>query len=1111
MADIISLQELADAKLDAQSLERFINGGVDEEVLTRLSQQYPTIKKLLLEFQKYNGRAYKTYAEMDADKANLSSKTKVTVTNDATASNNGDWQWDGVAFTKSAYDPISQSKELILGSSTVTNAKARFFETIKDAATKFLTEQSFHQAYIADDISHVELSEEQEISDLSALNISSDSYLTLKSLVATDATPIFDLKLNSGEGKIESALSILPSDSINNGVLTRYITKTPYSALTNILVVEQIGGFRRIQASAGASYLYGNIDKCNIVDLSKTFVAATQANITSQTVDAISSHQSGAIQFWVSDATLTKAGYLNTSAAAVEFVADISQQIPLRFRLATPESIKCEQFRNLKLATGVYTFIYPYNISSCLFGLSPIRGKSRKTILGGAYDTLSTSITNTTDEQYDGWCELKVEFERGQVFTNDQLQVRDNPGNEITAQFAPDLHQNLRKLKTEGYYSDGSFKSGSLWIQNSLNSGETKSFNLRIFEEVIRTQVKHFDISTISSGTTISFAGLDLIFRPVGQGYPLKEIVKDGVIHPIGLRNAIYASKISDATSIASIELILKDIPKIGNYGDNFIDIEFVTYNPLFGDHNLLSGDIEVYNLLRVFSDGVIKSKAIFRATREIPATVLYGAYVGISSSGYTSPQQSFTKSTSKRFFKSLVNATHSTAFLFEHHYGDIHRDGTAYGPTRPVQYYESISTGAWDIRAGWRDSLASTSSINWPIKKNWAWVVDLTMMIDSTLSTADDACNYLFNKPTGLLSKQSHIFRKKSRFLRNLEFYSLDLLDWYNSSYGVNPSGSHMFRAYSSELLRIIRGGDGDFSELVDSFIAMVRARSGVSDLDSVGSAFTNGNTNRFAMQFDSRVISPHSLFLYLYAVRIGDTARAEDLRKIIVSYATAMTGHVNTYGSLNQSGALTANGASNMAASGMRFISQAIYIGADTDGSMRTAFNTMNSFFNYAVSGTWVGVKNYILDTQTEIYANSRYLHYAMYTVNHYLHSCMLVGVEPNFDVSQLALNAYNANGQPREIEWCISESRRGGRNTLSFTLSGLSFYDRDGTWNLAERVLRNLQDDFDIKTDGYYAREYDYESITSGGTSNQVTTEAGFVLASIQDIVLSDYFKI
>lgn len=113
MADIISLQELADAKLDAQSLEQFINGDVDEEVLTRLSQQYPTIKKLIRDYQKYNGRAYKTYAEMDADKANLSSKTKVTVTNDETASNNGDWQWDGAVFTKSAYDPVNLTKNVI--------------------------------------------------------------------------------------------------------------------------------------------------------------------------------------------------------------------------------------------------------------------------------------------------------------------------------------------------------------------------------------------------------------------------------------------------------------------------------------------------------------------------------------------------------------------------------------------------------------------------------------------------------------------------------------------------------------------------------------------------------------------------------------------------------------------------------------------------------------------------------------------------------------------------------------------------------------------------------------------------------------------------------------
>lgn len=56
-------------------------------------------------------KAYKTYALMDADKTNIPAKSKVTVTNDETASNNGDWQFDGSVFTKSTYDPLTQSKK----------------------------------------------------------------------------------------------------------------------------------------------------------------------------------------------------------------------------------------------------------------------------------------------------------------------------------------------------------------------------------------------------------------------------------------------------------------------------------------------------------------------------------------------------------------------------------------------------------------------------------------------------------------------------------------------------------------------------------------------------------------------------------------------------------------------------------------------------------------------------------------------------------------------------------------------------------------------------------------------------------------------------------------
>lgn len=54
-------------------------------------------------------KAYLTYAGMDADKTNIAAKSKVTITNDTTEKN-GDWQWDGAVFTKSAYDPLTQAK-----------------------------------------------------------------------------------------------------------------------------------------------------------------------------------------------------------------------------------------------------------------------------------------------------------------------------------------------------------------------------------------------------------------------------------------------------------------------------------------------------------------------------------------------------------------------------------------------------------------------------------------------------------------------------------------------------------------------------------------------------------------------------------------------------------------------------------------------------------------------------------------------------------------------------------------------------------------------------------------------------------------------------------------
>jgi hypothetical protein len=55
-------------------------------------------------------KAYTTLALAQAAQASLPANTAIEVTNDPTASNNGTYQWNGTALTKSAYDPLTQAK-----------------------------------------------------------------------------------------------------------------------------------------------------------------------------------------------------------------------------------------------------------------------------------------------------------------------------------------------------------------------------------------------------------------------------------------------------------------------------------------------------------------------------------------------------------------------------------------------------------------------------------------------------------------------------------------------------------------------------------------------------------------------------------------------------------------------------------------------------------------------------------------------------------------------------------------------------------------------------------------------------------------------------------------
>lgn len=111
---IISNQKIEEEKSRAEEVEQELGILISTQQSDLDSEVQRAIAAEAVIDAKFNAngvgnRAYKTYAEMDTDKANIPAKSKVTVTNDITSSNNGDWQWDGTTFTKSIYDPISQA------------------------------------------------------------------------------------------------------------------------------------------------------------------------------------------------------------------------------------------------------------------------------------------------------------------------------------------------------------------------------------------------------------------------------------------------------------------------------------------------------------------------------------------------------------------------------------------------------------------------------------------------------------------------------------------------------------------------------------------------------------------------------------------------------------------------------------------------------------------------------------------------------------------------------------------------------------------------------------------------------------------------------------------
>ncbi|MCP1404242.1 SGNH/GDSL hydrolase family protein [Achromobacter insolitus] len=113
MAGYITAQELLNASTDAGTLGKFANGAANEPNVNRIGNDVSNLATIRLEALEAasaaaNLKTYLTKAAMDAD-TSQPVPTTGRVTNDATASNNGDYVWNGTAWVWSSIQPASIS------------------------------------------------------------------------------------------------------------------------------------------------------------------------------------------------------------------------------------------------------------------------------------------------------------------------------------------------------------------------------------------------------------------------------------------------------------------------------------------------------------------------------------------------------------------------------------------------------------------------------------------------------------------------------------------------------------------------------------------------------------------------------------------------------------------------------------------------------------------------------------------------------------------------------------------------------------------------------------------------------------------------------------------
>lgn len=906
----------------------------------------------------------------------------------------------------------------------------------------------------------------------------------------------------------EVARRFMPGAStFTGGVMSSLYKPFRFRDLSVMTLLSAATGMVRIAYSLpvgfGAQVYDYSVPVC--VDISGLFYP-TPANGASAIIQrAVGGHTTNnLVQFALTKGEITAAGYdpsdrfsvdryLRTLAAGCQFVAytGVSQTFAIDSSLLA-----------MSLSAGTYTFIYQAN-----FGLKAVVRQSPMTVPveKGAHTRMVADVKNATTKAYSNYpVELRASLSAGLVQSSDCLVLTDGDGNEIPCQWADEFHCNNRRQSNEGYHADGSLKSGSVFFLDSLSSGEKKYYELKAFNRPVRGYVSP---ALVRNGRDylVTVDGWTYKFTGPGQ-YQLTSITDPvGTVHNIA--TLLY---LTGLVSGASSEVLFDYKPtlRLVNTGPVFTEVETVLFNSAFAGipAGVLRGRIRT----RMFKGGKCQVYTQVTAVSEIPAGLLYGVSVrcNMNDGAYGYDNGVLTAAWAE------PNSTWSVTLIRAN--GDVHRDGTGYGPLRPVRA-TFLKPNASTLRgyAGWiSDSStdAQYSFLNLSVKQGWTWTSEYWIDANNSLPDADKMAiaSQVHNRPAGYLGNCSFPSVARQSILDIAANHVFGSSQWWHSpdatTYGGGTYGTDrtlyttMYRSYAADIMNLLAFGKGNLDTVYSNFKAYLAKNW--NPLTTIGSAYTSG---RLVLQFASRLVIPAMQWLYYLAVKSGDAEKVAEIRAGIKSLADALVTKFNALGGkgIPLNGTSSDAGNSNSNATAMRAIALGIYAGQDTSGSYLTAYNALEGILTNRAG--YMRIEGIVTDGIGALGA-SMYLHYQIYAANNYLFASRLLERPPVFDLVNFTMLASGGMGGFREIDYCMSESRRGSANTVSFALFPLLLADSASACNAAEALLSKFKSEYGPRP-GFPVRFFGFDGSTSAGN---VVSDISFVATTLADIWLYFYFN-